>query len=116
MLKEKLIITLSGLVLGLTAAFSAEAGGYLADRHAARGGACVSCHGVKAPKAGAKVNEAQCLKCHGSLDKVAERTKNVKPNPHYNHLVGLNCLECHRGHQKGVNMCADCHNIKFNVP
>ena len=71
---------------------------------------------MKAPKAGAKVNEAQCLKCHGSLDKVAERTKNVKPNPHYNHLVGLNCLECHRGHQKGVNMCADCHNIKFNVP
>ncbi len=116
MTKQKILVALTGLALGLTLSFTAAAGGHLADRHADRGVSCVACHGVKAPKAGAKVDQAKCLKCHGSLDKVAERTKGVSPNPHYNHLVGLNCLECHRGHAEGVNLCAQCHNLKMNVP
>lgn len=97
-------------------ATSASASEFLADRHVARGVSCASCHGVAKPAAGAKADGKTCVKCHGNLDKVAEKTKNVKPNPHYNHLVGLECLECHRGHQKGVYMCSSCHNLKAKVP
>ena len=89
---------------------------FLADRHVERGVACESCHGVKTPKPGAVVETAKCNACHQSLDEVAKRTSKLDPNPHYNHLVGLNCTECHRGHQKSVNMCASCHNIQYNVP
>ncbi|WP_295480542.1 cytochrome c3 family protein [uncultured Sutterella sp.] len=89
---------------------------FLADRHVERGVACASCHGTDAPKPGAQVSTAQCNTCHGSLDAVAKRTAKLDPNPHYNHLVGLDCAECHRGHAKSVNMCAQCHNIKYSVP
>ena len=59
---------------------------------------------------------AQCNICHQSLDAVAKQTSKLDPNPHYNHLVGLDCAECHRGHQQSVNMCAQCHNIEYKVP
>ena len=59
---------------------------------------------------------AQCNTCHQSLDAVAKQTSKLDPNPHYNHLVGLDCAECHRGHQQSVNMCAQCHNIEYKVP
>ena len=105
------------LSIGAQAALAAQGGThFLADRHVERGVACEACHGVKTPQAGATVETAQCNSCHKSLDEVAKRTAKLDPNPHYNHLVGLNCTECHRGHQKSVNMCASCHNIKFDVP
>lgn len=118
MRKQTLTWVLSGVLAVSTLAMTATAtaGGNLADRHAQRGTDCVACHNTKAPKAGAVVKQETCLKCHGSLDQVAQRTKKLDPNPHYNHLVGLDCLECHRGHQKSVNMCGECHNLKFNVP
>ena len=72
--------------------------------------------GKETPKAGAKVSTAQCNTCHQSLDAVAKQTSKLDPNPHYNHLVGLDCAECHRGHQQSVNMCAQCHNIEYKVP
>ena len=103
------------LILGSNAALAAP-GTFLADRHAQRGVACASCHGTATPKAGAKVPTARCNACHQSLDAVAKRTAKVDPNPHYNHLVGLDCTECHKGHQAGVNMCASCHNIHYKVP
>ena len=77
-------------------AAAADSGKFLADRHMARG--------------------VQCVSCHQSLDAVAKRTQKVDPNPHYNHLVGLDCVECHKGHRQSVNMCAGCHNIHYNVP
>ncbi|MDO5532952.1 cytochrome c3 family protein [Sutterella sp.] len=112
---------ISGALLAFSLAAlspAATAGGMLADRHGERGIACASCHGNNPPAPGAKVDQKACLACHGSLDKVAERTKAKKldPDPHYNHLVGLDCLECHRGHQQSVNMCGSCHNLEFKVP
>ena len=107
-----------GAALTLLVATGATAANNLANRHVARGTNCVACHNTKTPKAGATVDTAKCASCHGSLDKVAQRTKAKKldPDPHYNHLVGLNCNECHKGHQKSVNLCSQCHNLEFKVP
>lgn len=100
-------------------AMSAEAG-FLADRHATRGVACATCHGVAAPEAGSTVETKQCLGCHGSLkaisEKIHQRDKAQSPDPHVNHSLGLNCNECHRGHQKSVNMCSRCHIFEYKVP
>ena len=100
-------------------AMSAEAG-FLADRHATRGVACATCHGVAAPKAGSTVETKQCLGCHGSRkaisEKIHQRGKAQSPDPHVNHSLGLNCNECHRGHQKSVNMCSRCHIFEYKVP
>ena len=91
------------LSIGAQAALAAQGGThFLTDRHVERGVACEACHGVKTPQAGATVETAQCNTCHKSLDEVAKRTAKLDPNLHYNHLVGLNCTECHRGHQKSV--------------
>ncbi len=108
----------SVLAVALSVSAQAEENGthFLADRHVERGVACEACHGVKTPQPGATVETAQCNSCHKSLDDVAKRTEKLDPNPHYNHLVGLNCTECHRGHQKSVNMCGSCHNLQFKVP
>ena len=110
------VLTAGALVLLSINTASAADGQFLADRHVARGVACASCHGKETPKAGAKVSTAQCNTCHQSLDVVAKQTSKLDPNPHYNHLVGLDCAECHRGHQQSVNMCAQCHNIEYKVP
>ena len=117
MTKQSLILAaLFAGLLSLSTVQAAESSHYLADRHVERGATCESCHGAKTPKPGATVSTKQCSSCHGSLDEVAKRTAGLDPNPHYNHLVGLNCTECHRGHQQSVNMCASCHNLKFKVP
>lgn len=112
----KTSFTVMGIVvLGSLCMGSAMANSFLADRHGQRNVDCVACH-QEAPKAGAKVANGQCLQCHKSADEVAKRTAKMDPNPHYNHLVGLRCQECHRGHQKSVNMCASCHNLQWQVP
>ncbi len=106
------------LIAGSMVAAAADGGHFLADRHVSRGTTCAQCHGDKAPAPGVKVDAAVCTTCHGSLDKVAERTKKkgVTPDPHYNHLVGLKCLECHQGHKQSQNVCSSCHHIQFKVP
>ena len=112
------MIASAALLAAVLACPASAAETYLAGRHTERGVACASCHGIDAPAAGAAVKQEACLACHVSLDQVAERTKARKldPDPHYNHLVGLDCLECHRGHRPSVNMCASCHNLDFRVP
>ena len=81
----------AAMTLSMSSAFAADK--MLADRHVERGVACASCHGDKTPAPGAQVATAQCNACHTSLDAVAERTKKLDPNPHYNHLVGLDCTD-----------------------
>ena len=38
------------------------------------------------------------------------------PDPHVNHSLGLNCVECHKGHEQSVNMCSRCHLFEYKVP
>jgi hypothetical protein len=78
----------------------------LADRHKDLGLACDSCHGSGPKKA---VTAEQCIGCHESYAKVAERTIDLEPNPHDNHLIDLECTKCHLGHKPQVNYCRTCH-------
>lgn len=110
---------LFGAMVAVSCVSLAQPGNFLADRHAARGVACASCHGDKAPTAGAKVPSSACESCHGDIEKVGAQTrqKNPKLDPHFNnHLIGVSCLECHQGHQAGKNVCADCHHFKLKTP
>ncbi len=115
MMKRTLVSVIASSVLLLFASGTAlAAGNYLADRHASRGVKCEACHGVAAPKVPVKkVKAEKCLACHGSYEKVAEKTKALKPNPHASHLGEVRCSDCHKGHAKPVLMCNDCH--KFDM-
>lgn len=83
----------------------------LADVH------CVKCHGkTKTPEA---LTMEQCVACHGPTAKLAEKTKDVKPNnphtsPHYG--TDLDCNLCHHQHAKSENYCAQCHKFDFKTP
>ncbi|WP_005036826.1 cytochrome c3 family protein [Holophaga foetida] len=79
----------------------------LANRHKDAGIACEDCHG-KGPKKA--VAAETCLGCHESYPKVAERTARLKPNPHENHLIDLDCDKCHQGHKPQENYCLTCHS------
>lgn len=60
------------------------------------------------------VTKTQCLKCHKSYEALAERTKNVTPNPHVSHQGAVNCEDCHKANKpaKSVElMCNDCHKF-----
>jgi hypothetical protein len=89
-------------------------GPFLADRHQAKGMNCATCHKESPPKA--SVPSDICLQCHGSTEKLAEKTSAVKPaNPHDSHLGDVACDQCHRGHKAPVNACAQCHTFGFKV-
>jgi hypothetical protein len=85
--------------------------------HALKDVKCAQCHGkVKKPE---PVEMSQCVACHGSTAKLAEKTKDVKPNnphtsPHYG--TELDCNLCHHQHAKSENYCAQCHKFDFIVP
>lgn len=78
----------------------------LADIHKEAGLGCKDCHGTGAKKL---VPMEKCLTCHESYVKVAERTKELYPNPHDNHMIDLKCTKCHQGHNAQVNYCQTCH-------
>lgn len=85
--------------------------------HGLSGVNCDGCHG-KADKPQA-LAMAQCVSCHGSTAKLAEKTANVKPeNPHFSHHYGtdLECNMCHHQHAKSENYCNQCHSFGFKVP
>ncbi len=85
--------------------------------HMLKGITCEKCHG-KAKKQAA-LTMAQCVACHGSTDKLAEKTAKVKPeNPHTSPHYGtsLDCNVCHHQHGKSENFCSQCHNFKYKVP
>lgn len=99
------------------AAPSFAADQFLADFHVAHGMKCETCHGPD------KNNPATpdidtCTQCHNTKQLV-EKTKNVKPqNPHTSPHYGdqLECTNCHMGHEKSVDFCAQCHSFGFKVP
>ena len=85
--------------------------------HQLQGVGCDGCHGKGAKRE--PVEKEQCLSCHGSGDKVAALTAQVKPqNPHNSKHYGteLDCNLCHQQHRKSEDYCAECHDFKFKVP
>lgn len=90
----------------------------LADRHAARGLSCASCHDETPPAR--PVRTEKCLSCHESFEALGRRHDEKKsgnlPNPHVNHNDELYCEDCHHAHSPSVNYCAQCHDFAYKVP
>lgn len=114
-----------------------KSGQYLDHRHAIKGVTCVDCHvepgkhkimemgkymkeGINyvtgnypTPLPEANLTKEYCLKCHGTYNELAQKTSNVKPNPHMHHLGEIQCTLCHKSHKPFVNHCAECHEWTF---
>jgi maltose-binding protein MalE len=89
-----------------------------ADRHKDRGITCSVCHdGENEPKAAASPKSCLTCKNHDSLQTAAERTnaaKGFKFNPHHNHILETNkleCTQCHQSHKADTVVCYDCHQL-----
>jgi len=91
-------------------ALAQEKSDFTADRHKTRNVTCEACHGEAQPKAPA--SGQACLKCHKSLEAVAERTKDFERDPHKNHITessDVECTQCHGGHKADAPLCNQCH-------
>lgn len=84
--------------------------------HILKGISCGDCH--DGPKEAKPLSTAECLACHNSSEKVAEKTGARDPNPHNSPHYGttLDCDLCHRQHGKSENFCAQCHEWELRVP
>ena len=110
MLKHVLCISALAAALWTGVVISEEKRPFTAERHKTNNVACIECHGIEKPTEPA--SEKACLACHKSLEAVAERTQNRKPNPHKNHLTegsDVECTQCHLGHKADVLLCHQCH-------
>ena len=87
---------------------------FLADRHQTRGQNCATCHKESPPRA--DVPAAVCMQCHGDAEKLAMRTREVRPNPHDSHLGDMACDKCHHGHKASEDACGKCHSFGFKTP
>lgn len=85
---------------------------------------CKDCHGaakptsVPAEEALRTVNQ-QCMACHGGMANVARliqpRLANKHINAHDSHVVSIECVTCHVGHDKPSEAyCQNCH--AFQMP
>ncbi|MBN2439542.1 MAG: cytochrome c3 family protein [Deltaproteobacteria bacterium] len=85
--------------------------------HQLAGVTCEQCHGkTRNPQA---LTLESCVACHGGTERIAEKTKDVKPkNPHTSPHYGteLDCNLCHHQHVKSENYCAQCHTFAFTTP
>jgi hypothetical protein len=82
------------------------------ERHKSKNIACTGCHGEEQPKAAGNA-EKSCVTCHKSLEAVAEKTKEMLPNPHQNHMTesqDVECTQCHHGHKADTPICTQCHS------
>lgn len=82
---------------------------------------CAGCHGKGLPTSDSTVENDRCLACHGPIEKLAGKTRNVefpKRNPHSSHLGDdIACTTCHHAHAASVVYCADCHRLwKMSIP
>jgi fumarate reductase flavoprotein subunit len=122
---------LLAFALGTQAALPASPGGAaaeapaLADLHKSHKLACKSCHGESKPQslvpeeALARAN-ASCVSCHGDMAKMAAVSKpklaNPHVNPHASHLVQIDCVTCHKGHEPEQSYCVQCHAFDMPMP
>jgi len=89
----------------------------LSHFHSLSGVTCQDCHGEnETPQA---LSTEQCLICHGTLEDLAARTSDSKPeNPHStpHGPTYVACDLCHKQHAKSENFCFECHDFEFVVP
>lgn len=108
-----LLLIFSGLIVFTSFSGAQDGGAPKISKHAKRDIQCQDCHDNDTSK---RVAMPRCLQCHGSYEKVAERTRKDQPNPHESHLGQVRCGECHREHGQSVNSCKECHTFEMKVP
>lgn len=107
------LCVLSTALMAMTSAMAQTApakGNFGADRHAARGIACTSCHGpdMANPQ---YPDQENCLPCHPK-ETLAKKTEKLTPNPH-NPPHNGECTLCHLQHEPTENYCNQCHQFKM---
>ena len=115
-MRAKLFISFLACI-GTFWSLPASADDFLADRHGKIGIKCEQCHGIDAKNPEMPTIDT-CIKCHPT-NTLVDKTKDVKPknphtSPHYQDK--LDCVNCHLGHEKSEDFCAQCHNFGFKVP
>lgn len=84
---------------------------------------CRDCHGAVKPESvtpeeALRTANQQCMACHGTTANVAAkitpRLANRHINPHAGHVVSIECVTCHSGHEKSQAYCSNCH--AFDMP
>lgn len=115
-LMGKMMIAWVWLATTLTFASTVSAAdAYLADRHAAAGVTCESCHGKGTPSKDVKMQT--CLGCHeGSYAKLSEKVDTGDIPFHASHVGDPECTDCHQGHQESRLLCDQCHEFGVKVP
>ena len=108
-MKHLLVLVLSALITSVVFAQP-----YTADRHLARKAPCQACHVTG--DTSVPVRKENCLVCHQSYEVVAQKTKDLKPNPHFNHYGERDCSTCHFGHKPSVTSCNQCHKFDLKTP
>ncbi|WP_332444433.1 cytochrome c3 family protein [Wolinella succinogenes] len=74
---------------------------------------CATCHGEGAKSEYKKLSTQECLECHKSYQRLAERTDhlgyddNIHASPHY---PEMDCNLCHASHKPSINYCVMCHS------
>lgn len=84
-------------------------------QHVANNMKCAICHDEEDPSQGVDAVPAEkCLSCHGSYEKVAERTagvgEDINPHDNFHYDMQLECITCHKSHGESVNLCLSCHD------
>lgn len=106
------LLNIVGMAVALCGFHAVQAGQvqYGADRHAARGVTCQMCHGadMKSPEF---PEEPVCVRCHNKAQ-VAQKTKQMNPNPH-NAPHNGECTLCHVQHGPSADYCGQCHTFKY---
>ena len=85
--------------------------------------ACKDCHVSDDPESllpeeSLSLANKQCMACHGTMNNVAAKItpklSNKHINPHAGHVVSIQCVTCHSGHETSEAYCTKCH--AFNMP
>lgn len=85
--------------------------------HQALGFQCATCHQSNDISQYKPLVTENCLACHGSAEKVAERTdhldakaKGINPHRSIHDRTDLDCYECHAEHKPSTLLCSTCHD------
>lgn len=74
---------------------------------------CETCHETALPAE--RPTDKACIKCHGTMDKIATKPnkydKFPHASPHYGNTV--ECTACHFEHKASRAICNDCHVVVF---
>lgn len=82
---------------------------FLDNKHNQNKVDCVGCHETLLPENPSSME--YCFKCHGSYAQIAELTNTNFYNPHESHVGELECMLCHKGHEKFQLYCNECHEF-----